>query len=239
MTRAELITSEKLWKARHAYRDKKVRTWGRRRAKAHAQWEHLAKTLKARDPKRVAAYHKFQDAVTAVHKWEKKRDEATHELERRRHQVVALKPLREKAYEEAERFIGVMEKGGNNTGPEVAKFIRANGGIVGEPWCGDFQAYVYRRAGSKAVNRLWASVRALGGVFGIKRVSQPQRGDLVRFTFDHVGMFVRDLGNGMIETIEGNTGASGAVSDSSTGGDGVYRKQRPKSQVADYLRVTR
>jgi hypothetical protein len=52
-------------------------------------------------------------------------------------------------------------------------------------------------------------------------------------------MFVRDRGDGTIETIEGNTGASGAVSDSRTGGDGVYRKVRPKSLVKDYLRVHR
>ena len=65
------------------------------------------------------------------------------------------------------------------------------------------------------------------------------RGDLVRFTFDHVGMFVRDRGDGTVETIEGNTGTSGAVSDSATGGDGVYRKIRSKGLVRDYVHVTR
>ena len=148
-------------------------------------------------------------------------------------------PIRLKALAVAEGLVGVMEQGGNNTGPIVDKIIRANGGVIGEPWCGDFCAYCYRLAGSKAVQRLWAAVRALFGLFGIKRVSNPAPGDLVRFTFDHVGMFVRDLGDGTIETIEGNTGASGAVSDSATGGDGVYRKVRDKSLVNDYLRVTR
>lgn len=148
-------------------------------------------------------------------------------------------PLRLKALAVAEGLVGVMEQGGNNTGPIVDKIIKANGGVIGEPWCGDGMAYCYRLAGSKAVQRLWASVRALLGLFGIRQVSTPAAGDLVRFTFDHVGMFVRDLGNGEIETIEFNTGASGAVSDSATGGDGVYRKVRSKGLVNDYLRVTR
>jgi len=50
---------------------------------------------------------------------------------------------------------------------------------------------------------------------------------------------VKDNGNGTITTIEGNTGRTGAVSDSATGGDGVYVKVRSKSSVTDYLRVTR
>lgn len=150
----------------------------------------------------------------------------------------AKQPLREKAYKVASGLIGVMEQGGNNSGAMVSKIIRANGGGGPEPWCGDFMAYCYRLAGSKRVTRPWASVALLGNVAGVRRTSSPKRGDLVRFTFDHVGMFVRDLGGGMIETVEGNTGASGAVSDSTTGGDGVYRKHRAKSLVRDYLHVS-
>ncbi len=147
--------------------------------------------------------------------------------------------LRERAYKQAVKFIGVMEQGGNNTGPTVDKIIRANGGVVGEPWCGDFMAWCYQRAGSKGVDRRWASVQLTGSDPDVRETSSPKRGDLVRFTFDHVGMFVRDRGDRTIETIEGNTGSSGAVSDSSTGGDGVYRKVRSKGLVNDYLRVLR
>lgn len=148
-------------------------------------------------------------------------------------------PLRERAYREAARLVGIMEEGGNNVGREVEQIIREGGGLRGQAWCGWFQAAVYRRAGSKVVTWHWGAVRLFWPLAGIEKVAVPQRGDLVRFTFDHIGMFVRDLGNGYIETIEGNTGASGAVSDSATGGDGVYRKQRSKSLVRDYLRVTR
>ena len=149
-----------------------------------------------------------------------------------------LDTLQKRALRAADALVGVMEQGGNNTGPMVNKIITANGGDIGEPWCGDFIAYCYRQAGSKAVTRSWASVRLLGGVQGVRRVKTPQAGDLVRFNFDHVGMYVKEAGM-FIETIEGNTGASGAVSDSKTGGDGVYRKRRAKSLVNDYLRVTR
>lgn len=143
------------------------------------------------------------------------------------------------AYKVAESLVGVTEEGGNNTGKKVDEIIRSNGGYVGEPWCGDFVAYCYRLAGSTSITRSWASVSALRWVVGIVKTTAPKLGDLVRFTFDHVGMFVRFLGDGLIETIEGNTSNEGARSDSITGGDGVKRKVREISLVADYLHVTR
>jgi len=148
-------------------------------------------------------------------------------------------PLNERAYQQAVKLIGVMEQGGNNAGVMVSKIIRANGGGGPEPWCGDFVAYCYRLAGSKSVTRSWAAVALLRGVAGVFGTGSPRRGDLVRFTFDHVGMFSRRVSSTEIETVEGNTGSSGAVSDSSTGGDGVYRKRRSMGLVLDYLRVTR
>ena len=156
--------------------------------------------------------------------------------------AAARKPLRERAYTIAAHEIGVMETGGNNRGTPYTRYIKTNGGTAPEPWCGDFVAYCYRMAGSKRVSRPWAAVRLIRGLLGIAATSKPQRGDLVRFDFsasglDHVGMYVSDLGGGTIETIEGNTGASGAFSDSRTGGDGVYRKPRSKSLVHDYLHV--
>mgnify|MGYP002345205751 FL=1 len=174
----------------------------------------------------------------AANRYGKRIGKATEMILRRKSQLEAIVPLREKAYREAVKFIGVMEQGGNNRGPVVEKLIAEGGGQAGQAWCGWFMAAVYKRAGSKSVVWQWGAVRLLYPLVGIKRVSNPERGDLVRFTFDHVGMFVDDHGQ-EIETIEGNTGASGAVSDSKTGGDGVYRKVRSKSLVKDYLRVTR
>jgi hypothetical protein len=145
--------------------------------------------------------------------------------------------LRERAFKVASGLVGVMEEGGNNAGVMVSKIIVANGGSGPEPWCGDFVAYCYRNAGSTGVDRIWASVSQLSSDPDVHRVDSPECGDLVRFKFDHVGMFVRHVDAQTIETIEGNTGASGAVSDSKTGGDGVYRKRRASSAVTDFLRV--
>jgi hypothetical protein len=146
--------------------------------------------------------------------------------------------LQEKALAEAQKLVGVVESGGNNMGEKVMEIIRANGGTGPEPWCGDFVAYCYRRAGSTVVNRSWAAVRFLGKMTGQSVVAKPKPGDIVCFTFDHTGLYVRDDGD-FIVTIEGNTGAVGAVSDSSTGGDGVYIKRRDKALVARYVRVQR
>jgi hypothetical protein len=145
-------------------------------------------------------------------------------------------PLRIRAYNEARRLIGIMEQGGNNRGPAVEKIIHEGGGLPGQAWCGWFCAAIYKRAGSKAVDWHWGAVRLMYPLPKVRQIARPERGDLVRFKFDHVGIFVRDHGS-FIETIEGNTGASGAVSDSKTGGDGVYRKHRDKSLVRDYLRI--
>lgn len=148
--------------------------------------------------------------------------------------------LAERAMREAERLIGVMEEGGNNVGRQVEMIIASGGGIRGQAWCGWFVAHCYKTAGSKSVTWQWGAVRLLWPLLGIEKVSQPERGDLVRFVFDHVGLFDKWVARLVeLETVEGNTGASGAVSDSKTGGDGVYRKRRTQSQVNDYLRVTR
>lgn len=155
---------------------------------------------------------------------------------RRRKQHKTGGPLRLRALHVAETLIGVMEHGGNNMGATVSKIIRENGGVGPEPWCGDFVAFCYRHAGSTTVNRMWAVALAIAGRIPVRT---PQAGDVVQYSFGHTGLFVRNLGGGMIETIEGNTGASGAVSDSSTGGDGVYRKHRSTSQVTRYVRVAR
>jgi hypothetical protein len=165
-------------------------------------------------------------------------------------------PIRERAYQQALKIVGVMEHGANNSGADVLKMIKAAGGTGPEPWCGDTMYYVYRLAGSlaivKAVGRLMAYVPWISRIKGLRVISKAnwkkvRRGDLIRFEFtgdgvdDHVGMFVRWITPGVLmETIEGNTGPTGAVSDSTTGGDGVYEKRnRTINLVADFVRVTK
>jgi hypothetical protein len=209
VNKAALQASLRLWQRRHKYRQHKLDL-------AHAH-----------------------DDKQAIDKWHALLVQAGKKIARRKAQLTPDPPLRERAYTVATTLIGVMEQGGNNSGPMVSRIIRENGGTGPEPWCGDTMAYCYRHAGSKNVTRPWASVALLGNLLGVKRTAWPQRGDLVRYTFDHVGMFVKDNGDGSITTIEGNTGSFGAVSDSATGGDGVYEKVRNKNLVHDYLRVAR
>jgi hypothetical protein len=157
--------------------------------------------------------------------------------------------LRRRAFAEAKKLVGTMEVGGNNRGKTVLEIIRANGGKGPEAWCGDFVAFCYRKAGSKSVNRNWAGVALYLPMTGLSRTRTPQKGDLVRYTFSHIGIvnhFCDAHGNELpqsrathVKTIEGNTGRSGAVSDSTTGGDGVYMKIRPRNLVKDYIHVSR
>ena len=152
----------------------------------------------------------------------------------------SAKTLGEKAWAAAGTQLGVMESGGNNMGVPFTRYQKPNGATGPEPWCGDFVAWCYRQAGSKSVARRWAAVRLILPGTGLSRTSSPREGDIVRFSLPgsplfHVGLFGRDLGNGMIATREGNTGSTIA---GTGGGDGVSPKVRPKSMVHDYIRVS-
>lgn len=159
--------------------------------------------------------------------------------------------LGEQAWRVAGQLVGIMEKGENNSGDRVLEIIRANGGTGPEAWCGDFVAYCCRKAGSKCVTRAWAAVRNLGRLTGMKSIPirTMKKGDIVVYTFDHTGLFgwycdsngqkTRAKYATHIATREGNTGRLGAVSDSRTGGDGVYEKIRPIELVMRGVRVLR
>lgn len=190
--------------------------------------------------KRLAAAHRTGNRPRIVH-WTPLVKEAQLMVDKRRAQTVARLPLRLRAWREMTTLLNlkVSEVGGNNIGPMVNSIIRANGGTPGEPWCGDTVAYCYLRAGSKSVVRAWAAVRLL---LAGHPTSHPRRGDVVRYAFDHVGLFDRwapERGPGYFYAGEGNTGDAGAVSDSQTGHDGVKLKRRHMSQVRDFRRIVR
>lgn len=188
--------------------------------------------------------------VARINKWKRNLDEAQKMVAVREKQLAAKTPLREKAWAQMQAFIDakVTEQGGNNHGREVEAIIRANGGTPGEPWCGDTVAACYLKAGARSVTRAWASVRMLEKL--LMRVRSPRRGHVVTYVFDHTGLFGSWLtpaeiashgltGTGWFFAGEGNTGDSGAQSDSVTGGDGVKLKVRHKDQVAGFWRVQR
>lgn len=149
-------------------------------------------------------------------------------------------PYRLLALENARREIGVREVGANNHGPRV-EWYQTFDSLPGEgyAWCNSFVDGMFATAGrplketrlSAGVQLTLAYAKQLGWV-----VATPAKGDLVVFTFDHIG-FVDEVHPTYLITIEGNTGSSGAVSDSKRGGDGVYRKTRSRSLVQAYIRV--
>lgn len=183
--------------------------------------------------------HEIHPTKATAANLEKRKGQVQKAREMVKRRDLQVNPLRVRALREARELVGVMEQGGNNQGRRVMEIIRANGGTGPEPWCGDFVAYCYRRAGSKAVDRRWASVYFLGTLRLVVKTKSPLPGDIVRYSFSHTGLFVRwtNRGRGEFEAVEGNTGATGAVSDSATGGDGVYLKRRNLSQVDDFRRV--
>lgn len=158
------------------------------------------------------------------------------------------KPLRVRALAEARKALAlhIMETGGNNHGPMVEKIILYAGGVVGEPWCVDFVIWCYGHAGSQVVRPGWVRAVRMMHRTGTQRVANPKPGQIVRYSFDHTGVFVSwcDAAGkrvpkaraSHIKAIEGNTGPVGAVSDGN-GADGVYEKVRERGLVADFLWV--
>lgn len=147
-------------------------------------------------------------------------------------------PLRERAWAEMQKLIDakVTEVGANNHGKLVEAIIRFNGGVPGEPWCGDTVAWCYLKAGATSVVRAWASVSWLERL--LTRVRRPKRGHVVTYTFSHTGLFSHwQLKGSTFWAGEGNTGNTGAQSDSVTGGDGVKLKLRSVHDVVGFYRV--
>ncbi len=172
-----------------------------------------------------------------------------------RHRTLSLK---QEALRQGKLLLGVVERGGNNRGPEVDRIILENGGAPGEPWCGDLVAHLYRKAGSKAVQRAWAATQYLGRLTGMRskgpRAGEP--GDIIVFNFpgghpdsDHTGLLVNytnEAGKKVpaasakwVKTLDGNTGVDANVSDSKHGGDGIAYKVRRIELVNRVVEVLR
>lgn len=139
---------------------------------------------------------------------------------------------------EATKWIGVMEKGGPNKGPEVERFQKAvDGKAQGESWCMSFVQFcvmeVEKR--SEVDSPLFRSEHCLTvwnkSPLYLRLPADP--GSLVIWRHGdtasgHVGIVERIGKGGLLHTIEGNTGAGAGVVRE---GDGVYRRQRnPKGE---------
>lgn len=132
--------------------------------------------------------------------------------------------------------LGIRERGGNNRGPWVRKFLREVGLPQGYPWCAAFQSWALDKAAGRKLPIESASVAAIYG-YGKEHgwvVSRPLRGDLACYDFDgdgqyndHIELVVKVLRLGptlVLRVVGGNT--SSGVAGSQADGDGVWLRTR-------------
>jgi hypothetical protein len=152
------------------------------------------------------------------------------------------KPIREKAYAEAKKHLGVQEAPKDSNKVLFSKWYGVQG-----PWCAMFVTYCYTQAGAKKSFRKgqkWSFcpsilASAKEGANHLSITDEPKRGDIVLYQFDkdanadHVGLFERFTDkSGNFTAIEGNTGAG----NDSNGGE-VMRRKRNKSSVMAFIHV--
>jgi hypothetical protein len=154
----------------------------------------------------------------------------------------------------AARYIGVKETGNNKAG--TSKALKAifksdslvvNGVTDGYPWCAAFVSFCVQKllnyspfftttippreaSVSRFLNN-WAKNNNCLIFSGNSTLFTPQKGDIVVFTFSHIGI-VESVNGRMITTIEGNTNDAG-----SREGSVVARKIRVNSIIKSYIRL--
>ena len=151
----------------------------------------------------------------------------------------------------AAKELGVEEVNGSNCGPRVDVYKAACPALPADeswPWCSAFCCWVVRQAMQKCGIVETATFRrpttaAAWGWIGWS-ISQDQTthtrrlpgediqsGDILVYTFSHVGIATAAPSNGRVATIEGNTDAAG-----SREGGGVFAKCRRIDQVRARIR---
>ena len=153
----------------------------------------------------------------------------------------------------AEREIGVREiPRDSNRGPRVEQFQAADwlSSSSGYAWCASFVCFIVREA-LKRVTRLpqWKRPRT-AGAWDFERWAREQdldivlnpedsdieRGDIVVFTFSHIGIATAQPVAGWCSTVEGNT-VPGNDGNQREGG-GVYARERRTKQIRSRIRLT-
>jgi hypothetical protein len=152
----------------------------------------------------------------------------------------------------ATQEIGTKELGTSNTGVRVNEYKAATDLPPAKswPWCAAFVCWCVREAlkltgikESKGFKRprtasAWgfeAWSLAQDATTHTKRLHRGdiQAGDIVVFTFSHIGIAIASPVDGMIKTIEGNTNSAG-----SREGGAVMKKLRRVEQVRCRIRFT-
>ena len=157
-------------------------------------------------------------------------------------------PLAQKMIELASKEVGVEEVNGTNCGPRVNEYKSATSldPEQGWPWCAAFICWLMREAmkdGSYTFKRpttasAWGFEDWAAKQNNKVQLKKPHKddikaGDIVMFTFSHIGLAVSDPHDGYIDTIEGNTDGQG-----SREGGAVLKKKRKLSAIRSRIRIT-
>lgn len=146
----------------------------------------------------------------------------------------------------ARQFAKDKYKEGKNNDTIFGKWF----GLNNQPWCAMFVSYCFNASGYANLVKGAQTTKGFASCdYGMKwftknrqmiAVGKAQAGDIVFFQFDadpqpdHVGIVIANDGKGTLTTVEGNTAADNAGSQSN--GDGVYIKKRKYSLVAGVAR---
>ena len=151
----------------------------------------------------------------------------------------------------AKKEVGVKEIGGTNCGPRVNQYKAATWLPADQPWpwCAAFIDWLVMRAMEDSGKEFTFQRPRTAGAWDLENWSMKQDGstwtklnpqagdiapgDIVIFTFSHVGLAIETPAKGVVETIEGNTDGNG-----SRDGGGVWRKFRKISQIRSRIRLT-
>lgn len=156
-------------------------------------------------------------------------------------------PLAQKLVELAKKEIGVEEVSGTNCGKRVNEYKSATSldPKQGWPWCAAFICWLMRegmKGGTYTFKRpTTASAWGFEGWAAKEnnkvQLKKPHKddikpGDIVMFTFSHIGLAVSEPHDGYIDTIEGNTDGQG-----SREGGAVLKKKRKLSAIRSRIRL--
>jgi surface antigen len=121
--------------------------------------------------------------------------------------------------------VGIKESPANSNKTIYGQFT----GHDGQPWCGSFVMWSAAQIGFKGMpNCVYtpAGVSAFQGQgqWSNHETAKPQPGDIAFFNFDgkgveHVGIVVKDNGDGTVTTVEGNTAPDGSNGSQANGGE--------------------
>jgi hypothetical protein len=159
------------------------------------------------------------------------------------------KDIPEKMVALAREEIGVSEVDGTNCGPRVDEYKAATwlDADKGWPWCAAFICWLVREAieGEEIKFKRprtagawdfenWAKQQVANGIDLRKPTNEDiKAGDIVVFSFSHIGLAVKDIdSSGYVVTIEGNTNGAG-----SREGGSVLEKKRHVSKIRSRIRI--